>query len=81
METQPSLNLGRIHGRIEYVTYLADYCVRVVDFGADLRVQLVPYLADAPGKWEIVEELPDYRIKIVEQDEDFTIEYVDSYPG
>lgn len=81
MEPYQSIDLGRIYGRIEYVEYMEDYCVRVVDHSPDLRVQLVPFLADSPGKWEIVDMLPDYRIKIVEQGEDFTIEYVDYYPG
>lgn len=68
-------------GRIQYVTSFEDYTVRVVDTFADLRVQEVPRLADSPGKWEVVDFLPDIRIKFVNKGEDFTIEFVDELPG
>lgn len=74
-------DLHKIFGRVEYVTAFEDFTVRIVDMFADLRVQEVACLADAPGKWEIVDELPDFRIKIVDKDEDFTIKFVDQFPG
>lgn len=75
------IDLNRIFGRIQYVSSFEDHTVRVVEMLPDLRVQEVPFLADAPGKWEIVDAFPDFRIKIVSENEDFTIEYVDMLPG
>jgi hypothetical protein len=75
------MDISKIFGRIEYVDVFEDYSVRVVEMFADLRVVVVPCLADAPGKWEIVDNLPDFRIKIVDQEEDFTIEYVTEFPS
>jgi len=55
--------------------------VQVVSSFADLHVQKVTSFPDQPGKWEVVESFPDYKIQIVESFPDFTIKYVESFPG
>ena len=63
-----------VYGRIQYVTTFPDVKVRVVRSFADLRVQVVTSFANKPGRWQIVDHLPDFRVQIVEHFEDFTIE-------
>lgn len=70
-----------VYGRIQFVTWDADYDVKVVDALEDLRVQIVDHFPDSPGKWQIVDHFPDYTIRIVEHFPDFTIRYVDCFPG
>lgn len=55
--------------------------MQVVSSFADLHVQKVTSFPDQPGKWEVVESFPDYKIQIVESFPDFTIKYVESFPG
>lgn len=74
-------DLARIHGRIQFVEHGADFEVKVVEHFADLHVQIVEHFPDAPGKWQIVDAFPDYRIRIVEHFPDFTIRYVEHFPG
>lgn len=73
--------IGRIHGKIQFVTSFPDYKVQVVTSFPDLKVQKVSAFPDAPGKWQIVESFPDFKIQIVESFPDFKIQYVESFPG
>lgn len=74
-------DVGRIHGRIQFVTSFPDYKVQVVNSFPDLKVQMVNSFPDKPGLWQKVDSFPDYKIQIVESFPDFTIQYVDSFPG
>jgi hypothetical protein len=47
----------------------------------DLRVQIVKHHPDGPGKWQVVDSFPDYKIQMVDADPDFTIQYVNTLPG
>ncbi len=76
-----TLDLSKLHGRIQFVTSFPDYKVKVVDSFADLHVKLVESFPDDPGEWQVVESFPDYKIQIVESFPDFTIHYVESFPG
>lgn len=74
-------NVGKIHGRIQFVNSFPDYKVQVVSSFPDLKIQVVDSFPDGPGKWQIVDSFPDYKIQVVNSFPDFTIQYVDSFPG
>lgn len=77
-----SVDVKKIHGRIQFVDAFPDYRVRIFTASfADLRVQMVKNFADSPGKWQAVDAFPDYKIQVVTVGEDFTIQYVTSFPG
>ncbi|MGH8083126.1 MAG: hypothetical protein ACREP7_21285 [Lysobacter sp.] len=76
-----TIDVSRIHGRIQIVTAFADYKVQVVQAFPDLRVQTVTAFPDSAGKWQRVESFPDYKIQLVDAFPDFKIQYVDSFPG
>lgn len=76
-----TIDLARIHGRIQVVESFPDFRVKVVESFADLHVQVVDSFPDAPGKWIMVDSFPDHRIQFVESFPDFTIRYVSSFPG
>lgn len=80
-DAKESLDLARIHGRIQVVESFPDYRVKVVESFADLHVQVVESFPDKPGAWKMVDSFPDYRIQWVESFPDFTIKYVSSFPG
>ncbi|HRQ89916.1 MAG TPA: hypothetical protein PLA50_14050 [Bacteroidia bacterium] len=73
--------LGRIHGKIQFVTTFPDYRVQVVTAFPDLKVQKVTAFPVSAGKWQIVDSFPDFKIQIVDSFPDFTIQYVGSFPG
>lgn len=76
-----------LYGRIELVksSGAADYkvCITNNSAAADLRVQVVGGLADSPGRWEIVEGLPDFRVYVSNSVSaaDLLICFVNSNPG
>ena len=74
-------DLSVIYGKIQLVNRFADYKVQVVEHLADLHVQLVDDFANAPGRWQIVKQFPDYKIQIVNRFPDFKIKYVKTFPG
>jgi uncharacterized protein YlzI (FlbEa/FlbD family) len=76
-----TIDVSKIHGRIQYVNSFPDYKVKAVTSFPDLRVQIVKSFPDKPGMWEIVESFPDYKIQMVESFPDFTVEFVESFPG
>ncbi|MGE0490587.1 MAG: hypothetical protein AB7S38_15375 [Vulcanimicrobiota bacterium] len=75
------IDLSQIHGRIQFVTAGADYDVKVVDHFPDLKVKKVDHFADSAGEWEVVDHLPDYKIRLVNVGEDFSIQWVNHFPG
>lgn len=76
-----AVDVGRVHGKIQFVTSFPDYTVKIVGSFADLHVKIVTSFPDGPGEWQIVESFPDFRIQVVESFPDFTIRYVESFPG
>jgi hypothetical protein len=78
---QRDVDFSKIRGRIQFVESFADYKVKAVEDSPDLRVQIVENFADAPGKWQVVDSFPDYKIQLVDSLPDFTIQYVNSLPG
>ncbi len=75
------VDVGRVFGKIQYVTAFPDYKVEVVDAFADLHVQVVDAFPDKAGKWQIVDAFPDFKIQKVKAFGDFKIKYVNAFPG
>lgn len=80
-KNEGKLDVGKIHGRIQYVSSFPDYKVQKVSAFPDLKVQVVESFPDGPGKWQIVDSFPDYKIQLVDAFPDFTVQFVDSFPG
>ena len=74
-------SVGKIYGRIQYVSSFPDFKVQQVTAFPDLKVQVVNSFPDGPGKWQIVDSFPDYKIQMVESFPDFTVQFVESFPG
>ena len=73
---------GRIYGKLQDVTALADYKVEVVTACEDLAVREGGLVARQPGpEWQIVTSLPDYKIQRVFAFADFKVRSVTSLPG
>jgi hypothetical protein len=75
------VNVTPIFGRIKIVTGHPDYKVQEVQSFSDLKVRKVEVCPDGPGKWQIVDDFPDYRIQMVDHFPDFKIQYVTEFPG
>ena len=78
---EKEVDFSKIRGRIQFVDNSGDYKVKAVESSPDLRVQIVENFPDAPGKWQVVDSFPDYKIQWVDSFPDFTIQYVNSLPG
>lgn len=78
---EKSVDVGKVHGRIQFVTSFPDYKVQVVNSFPDLKVQMVTSFPDKPGLWQKVDSFPDYKVQLVDSFPDFTIQYVNSFPG
>lgn len=77
-EAKKEVDVIKIFGKIQYVTGVYDYRVKIVDSGpADLTVEMVGPKVTRPlksGEWKLVTAFPDYKIKIVKAGTyDFTI--------
>lgn len=77
----PKEEIARVYGRIQFVTALPDYRVKIVENLADLNVRIVSSMPNRPGEWQIVDSLPDYKIQIVDSLPDFTVKFTGSMPG
>ena len=54
---------GRLYGKIQIVTSFPDVTVQVVSSFSDINVQVVNSFPDRPGKWQIVDSYPDYKVQ------------------
>lgn len=70
-----------LYGKVKVVKAFADYKVKVVTAFPDLKVQKVTAFPDAVGKWQFVDDFPDFTITFVDDFPDFTIQYVGAFPG
>lgn len=66
-------------GRIQVVDSNADFKVRITKSSADLRVLQTP-VAEKIGEWNFVDVSPDYTVRFVSANEDFSITFSSS-PG
>jgi hypothetical protein len=72
-----------LFGRVQYVDEIDSPMIRVSEAVTipDLRVQELDILAaDSCGEWQIVNDFPDFTVAIVDNFEDFEIEY-SMFPG
>lgn len=67
-------------GDVEIVSIGEDFRVKVVLIDADLKVDTIPSLPSKCGEWRFVECLGDFKIRFVDIDEDFSIQF-SSLPG
>ena len=44
-------------------------------------LQVVSCFPDGPGKWQLVDSFPDFKVQIVGAFADYKITYVGSFPG
>ncbi len=68
-----------LQGKVRIVTDLEDFMVRITDTDPDIRV----HITQTPircGEWDTVSCLEDFRIKFVDNAEDFSIQFSD-FPG
>ncbi len=70
-----------LYGRVKIVTDLADFDVKIEKDLPDLDVEVVDALPNSCGRWEFVDDLPDFTIRFVDDLPDFTIRFVDALPG
>ncbi|MDO4179128.1 MAG: hypothetical protein Q4D21_08050 [Phascolarctobacterium sp.] len=71
----------RLWGRVKVVKNFADIRVQVVNSFPDLKVKRVTNFPDSLGKWQYVENFPDFTIQYVDSFPDIKIKFVDSFPG
>lgn len=64
-----------VFGRIQFVERGEDFKVRIVSWNgdADKTIDIVKGDASSAGKWKIVSNNPDYKIKLVHCYEDFSV--------
>lgn len=75
------IELSKIKGKIKFVENFADYKVEITNLFPDMKVKLVEQLFNKEGEWQVVDSMPDIKIKIVENFGDFTIQFVENFPG
>ena len=68
-------------GRVEVVQAGADYRVRQVRSGEDIRVVEVTTPPYRCGQWHFVTQNADFTVQVVLINEDFTFRQVSRYPG
>lgn len=73
--------LAKIKGKIKFVEIFEDYKVEITEMMPDLKVKIVDNVLDREGEWQIVDTMPDIKIKIVENFGDFSIQFVENFPG
>ncbi|EKR65797.1 MULTISPECIES: hypothetical protein [Leptospira] len=71
----------KLYGRIMLVSSNPDLRVRSVNTIPDLRVQAVTTVPNRCGEWQMVTSNPDLRIQIDPSFGEFTIQFVESFPG
>jgi hypothetical protein len=70
-----------LKGRVKVVTFGADLRIKVVESQPDLRVKKVARSAIECGEWHFVDSGEDFTIQFVNEFPDFTIKYVEVSPG
>jgi hypothetical protein len=71
----------RLCGKVKVVQYNADIRVEIVNSFPDLRVKVVEHFPDRIGEWQFVEYGEDFTVQFVNSCADLKIKYVDSFPG
>lgn len=71
----------KLYGKVQIVENFPDVEVKVVSANADLMVKQVQIFPSRCGEWQIVNALPDLRVKFVENSPDFTVQFVYNNSG
>ncbi len=76
-ELTPQEKAQLCYGKIRIVNSSldADFLVAVGP-GADIEIKIVPYFADAPGKWQLVNSGEKYKVFLVHGCGDFSAKFV-----
>ena len=59
---------------------MADFKIKVVSSGSDIKVEQVNMFSDSCGKWGFVDMLSYFTFKFVNLNSDFKIEFVNIFP-
>ncbi len=70
-----------LKGKVNEVSFNADFKVKVVNSLGQLKVKQVTVLPNNCGEWQGVTALPAFTYQIVTVGEDFTIQYDQIFPG
>ncbi len=70
-----------LYGRVKIVEEFPTFLISINDSFPNLNVRIVDGFANECGEWQIVDDFPDFTIRIVEGFSDFSIKYVDVWPG
>ena len=68
-----------LQGRVRITTFGEDFRVRITDIDPDIRVHITTTPIRC-GEWDTVSASEDFRIKFVDNAEDFSIQFSD-FPG
>lgn len=68
-------------GKVKVVEHHADIKVQVVKAFPDLKVKKVTSFPDSVGKWQFVNNFPNFTIQFVTSFPDIKIQFVDAFPG
>jgi hypothetical protein len=69
-----------LRGKVKVVTAFADFNVQVVSAFPDIKVKKVEHFPDECGKWQFVDNFPDFTIQYVENFPDFKVQFVENFP-
>lgn len=71
----------RLYGDVKVVEYGADIRVQRVDYAPDIRVKQVDYGAYGCGEWHFVDFGGDFSVEFVDYAPDLRVQFVDYSPG
>lgn len=71
----------KLYGKVKIVDNFADITVQKTEHFEDLSVQFVKNFPNSCGKWQLVDNFPDFTIKLVNNFPDITIKEVTNFPG
>jgi hypothetical protein len=70
-----------LKGKVKVVNSFADFKVKVVENFQDISIKVVNNFPDDCGKWQFVENFPDFTIQYVSDFPDVKIRFVENFPG
>ncbi len=71
----------KLQGKVKVVQNNADIKVKVVENFPDIKVKVVDHFPDQIGKWQFVDNFPDFTIQYVDNFPDIKVKFVENFPG
>ncbi len=71
----------KLQGKVKIVERNADIKIKVVNNFPDIKVKSVSNFPDQVGKWQFVDNFPDFTVQYVENFEDIKVQFVENFPG